>query len=817
MTENTENTENIVIREKLKDYGQEQLLKFYDELDSVEKARLAKDIESVDFDLMSRLSQNALGGAVNGINTCEIKPIECIVSPEPGTQIFDEYYKKGLEVIRSGQVIAISLSGGQGSRLGHSGPKGTFDMQLASHKTIFEIQLDGLKELYEKTGTYIHWFIMTSELNNAETVEFFEKNSYFGYPKEKISFFAQGMIPVMSQNGKILLEEKDKILRSPDGNGGIFSALKKNRVPELAEAEGARYAFICNIDNCLVKMCDPLFAGCIALTGKACLTKTFMKRSPEEKAGVYCISGGKPHVVEYTEISKEMAEMKNPDGTYTYGDANVGNYIFDLKVLKNATDKGLPYHTAVKKVTCIGEKGEKITSAQPDSCKFEMFMFDIFDYIDNVAAFRIIREKEFAPVKNKDGEDSPRTARNLYMKQHKIAMNTPIVEMDGDEMARVIWKKVKEKVILPFVELNTEYYDLSIQNRDMTEDFITVAAAEATKRLGVAVKCATITPNGARMEEYGLKKLWKSPNGTIRGILDGTVFRKPILADSIEPVVSTWKKPITIARHAYGDIYSAAEEKVEKGCTVTMVVKNSAGEIKNTVIHEFKNSDGIVMGMHNETSSIESFAVSCFEYCLSENMSLWFSSKDTVSKTYDHTFKDIFQKIYDNKYREKFEKRGLTYFYTLVDDAISRVMRSEGGFVWACKNYDGDVFSDMLASAFGSLSMMSSVLVSPGGYFEYEAAHGTIPRHYKKYLAGEPTSTNPTATLFAWTGALKKRGDLDGNVFLKDFAERVEAAVFETIKNGRMTGDLAKISTNKNAVTLSLDEFLEEIAENIYN
>ncbi|MBR5500406.1 MAG: NADP-dependent isocitrate dehydrogenase [Clostridia bacterium] len=397
----------------------------------------------------------------------------------------------------------------------------------------------------------------------------------------------------------------------------------------------------------------------------------------------------------------------------------------------------------------------------------------------------------------------------------KIMMKTPLVEMDGDEMTRVVWAKIKEIVLDPFVDLKTEYYDLSIQNRDATEDKVTMDSALATKKYGVAVKCATITPNAARVKEFNLHKMWKSPNGTIRAALDGTVFRAPILAKGITPLVPSWTKPITIARHAYGDIYSAVESKVPQGGKAELVVTDAEGNETRMVIKEFPKSDGIVMGMHNTDASIRSFAKTCFEYALDQGIDLWFSAKDTISKTYDHRFKDIFNEMYETEYKDAFEKKGITFFYTLVDDAIARVMKSKGGFLWACKNYDGDVFSDMLATAFGSLAMMTSVLVSPDGYYEYEAAHGTIPRHYHKYLKGESTSTNPIATLFAWTGALARRGELDHIPELTAFAKRVEQVTIEAVEEGLMTGDLALISTVPNKKVLSLDEFLKEVASRV--
>ena len=394
----------------------------------------------------------------------------------------------------------------------------------------------------------------------------------------------------------------------------------------------------------------------------------------------------------------------------------------------------------------------------------------------------------------------------------KIKMTTPLVEMDGDEMTRIVWQKIKEILITPFVDLKTEYYDLGLENRDATEDQVTVDAANATKKYGVAVKCATITPNAARVEEFHLKKMWKSPNATIRSILDGTVFRAPILVKGISPLVPSWEAPIVIARHAYGDIYAAADAVVEKGSKAELVITAPDGTQRILPVKEFTSSGGVVMGMHNLDSSIESFARTCFEYALSEKLDLWFSAKDTISKQYDHHFKDIFAELYEKEYQQKFAAAGITYFYTLVDDAIARVMKSRGGFIWACKNYDGDVFSDMLATAFGSLAMMTSVLVSPDGYYEYEAALGTIPRHYHKYLKGEKTSTNPVATIFAWTGALAKRGELDALPALSDFARRVEEAVLSTIASGKMTGDLAQLSSLSSVHVLDLEEFLRETA-----
>ena len=396
----------------------------------------------------------------------------------------------------------------------------------------------------------------------------------------------------------------------------------------------------------------------------------------------------------------------------------------------------------------------------------------------------------------------------------KIQMITPLVEMDGDEMTRILWKMIKDELILPFVDLKSEYYDLGLKHRDETDDKVTVESANATKRLGVAVKCATITPNAARVKEYDLKEMWKSPNGTIRAILDGTVFRKPILVKGIEPNVRTWKKPITIARHAYGDVYKNTEMIIDGPGKVELVYTDSKGNEKRSLVHEFKSA-GIAQGVHNLDSSIESFARACFEYALSQKEDLWFATKDTISKQYDHTFKDIFEEIYEKEYKEKFERANITYFYTLIDDAVARVMKSEGGFIWACKNYDGDVMSDMLSSAFGSLAMMTSVLVSPDGCYEYEAAHGTVQRHYYKYLKGESTSSNSVATIFAWSGALRKRGELDNLPDLVDFANRLEKATLDTIESGKMTGDLGAISSLENIQVLNSEEFIHEIAKKL--
>ena len=396
----------------------------------------------------------------------------------------------------------------------------------------------------------------------------------------------------------------------------------------------------------------------------------------------------------------------------------------------------------------------------------------------------------------------------------KIQMITPLVEMDGDEMTRILWKMIKDELILPFVDLKSEYYDLGLKHRDETDDKVTVESANATKRLGVAVKCATITPNAARVKEYDLKEMWKSPNGTIRAILDGTVFRKPILVKGIEPNVRTWKKPITIARHAYGDVYKNTEMIIDGPGKVELVYTDSKGNEKRSLVHEFKAA-GIAQGVHNLDASIESFARACFEYALSQKEDLWFATKDTISKQYDHTFKDIFEEIYEKEYKQKFEEANITYFYTLIDDAVARVMKSEGGFIWACKNYDGDVMSDMLSSAFGSLAMMTSVLVSPDGCYEYEAAHGTVQRHYYKYLKGESTSSNSVATIFAWSGALRKRGELDNLPDLVDFANSLEKATLDTIESGKMTGDLGAISSLENIQVLNSGEFIHEIAKKL--
>ena len=396
----------------------------------------------------------------------------------------------------------------------------------------------------------------------------------------------------------------------------------------------------------------------------------------------------------------------------------------------------------------------------------------------------------------------------------KIKMTTPLVEMDGDEMTRILWKLIKENLLEPYIDLNTEYYDLGLEYRNETNDQVTVDAANATKKYGVAVKCATITPNAARMTEYDLKEMWKSPNGTIRAILDGTVFRAPIKVKGIEPYVRTWKKPITIARHAYGDIYRASEMKIPGPGKAELVYTAEDGTETRELIHNF-TGEGIIQGMHNINASIESFARSCFNYALDTKQDLWFASKDTISKKYDHTFKDIFQELFDTEYKGKFEQAGITYFYTLIDDAVARVMKSEGGYIWACKNYDGDVMSDMVSSAFGSLAMMTSVLVSPDGYYEYEAAHGTVQRHYYKHLKGEETSTNSVATIFAWTGALRKRGELDDNAELMAFADKLEKATIDTIEAGEMTKDLALITSLENPTVLNSEDFIKAIAKRL--
>lgn len=397
----------------------------------------------------------------------------------------------------------------------------------------------------------------------------------------------------------------------------------------------------------------------------------------------------------------------------------------------------------------------------------------------------------------------------------KIKMQTPLVEMDGDEMTRILWQIIKDELLKPYIDLNTRYFDLGLENRNDTNDQVTFDSANAARKYGVAVKCATITPNADRMKEYNLKEMWKSPNGTIRAILDGTVFRTPIVVKGIEPCVKNWKKPITIARHAYGDVYKNAEMVIPAPGVVKLVYAPADGSAEQTIdIHDFKSS-GVVQGQHNLDVSIESFAKSCFEYALDSSQDLWFSTKDTISKKYDHRFKDIFAELYESQYKERFEKAGITYFYTLIDDAVARIMKAQGGFIWACKNYDGDVMSDMISSAFGSLAMMTSVLVSPDGCYEYEAAHGTVQRHYYKHLKGEETSTNSVATIFAWSGALRKRGELDGNKELMSFADRLEKATLETIESGKMTKDLALITSISNPAVLNSRNFILAIRERL--
>lgn len=397
----------------------------------------------------------------------------------------------------------------------------------------------------------------------------------------------------------------------------------------------------------------------------------------------------------------------------------------------------------------------------------------------------------------------------------KIQMTTPLVEMDGDEMTRIIWTMIKDTLLTPYIDLKTEYYDLGLVHRNETNDQVTIDSANAAKKYGVAVKCATITPNAQRMTEYSLKEMWKSPNGTIRAILDGTVFRAPILVKGINSLIPTWTKPITIARHAYGDVYKNTEIKVKDGSKCELVVTAADGTETRELIHAFDGSDGIVQGLHNINKSIASFARSCFNFAVDTKQDLWFATKDTISKKYDHTFKDIFAEIFETEYKSKFAEAGIEYFYTLIDDAVARVIRSEGGYIWACKNYDGDVMSDMVATAFGSLGMMTSVLVSPDGVYEYEAAHGTVTRHYYKHLKGEETSTNSVATIFAWTGALKKRGELDGNKALSDFAEKLEKATVQTIEDGVMTGDLYVLSSLENKKKVNTEQFLFEINDRL--
>ena len=397
----------------------------------------------------------------------------------------------------------------------------------------------------------------------------------------------------------------------------------------------------------------------------------------------------------------------------------------------------------------------------------------------------------------------------------KIQMTTPLVEMDGDEMTRILWQMIKDELILPFVDLKSEYYDLGLKNRNDTDDQVTIDSANATLKYGVAVKCATITPNAARMDEYNLKKMYKSPNGTIRGILNGTVFRTPIIVKGIKPVVSNWKEPITIARHAYGDVYQNVESKLDAGDKAELLITKADGKEEKILIHDFSKGSGIIQGIHNVDDSIESFARSCFNYALDQKKDLWFGAKDTISKKYDHDFKDIFADIYEKEYKEKFEAAGIEYFYSLIDDIVARIMKSKGGMIWACKNYDGDVMSDMISSAFGSLAMMTSVLVSPSGVFEYEAAHGTVQRHYYKHLKGEETSTNSVATIFAWSGALRKRGELDNNERLVKFAGKLEFATIKTIESGKMTKDLSMITDLTDIVTLNSRDFIVAIRKEL--
>ena len=396
----------------------------------------------------------------------------------------------------------------------------------------------------------------------------------------------------------------------------------------------------------------------------------------------------------------------------------------------------------------------------------------------------------------------------------KIKMATPLVEMDGDEMTRVLWKMIKDELIIPFVELNTEYYDLGLKKRDATADQITIDAANATKKYGVAVKCSTITPNAQRMTEYNLTKMWKSPNGTIRSMLDGTVFRTPITIPSIKPVVKNWQEPITIARHAYGDVYKSVELRADEPGTAKLVFEGESGKCQEVVVHDFKG-EGVIQGMHNTDKSIRSFAHSCFKFAIDTKQDLWFATKDTISKTYDAQFREIFAQVYEHEYKAEFEKLGITYFYTLIDDAVARVIRSKGGFIWACKNYDGDVMSDMVSTAFGSLAMMTSVLVSPDGNYEYEAAHGTVTRHYYKYLNGEETSTNPMATIFAWSGALRKRGEKDDNQELQHFADALEQACFKTLDDGIATKDLVPLMEGVQAKQVNSLDFIRAIRERI--
>ena len=759
---------------RLRAYGQEHLLDGYETLTGAEQAELLKDIDGADLAQMAELYRKALrhqqGGEVKAEELTPLTPVDAEKLPAAERE---RLTKLGLELIRKGKLAVLTMAGGQGTRLGHDGPKGTFDLGLPSHKSLFELHCDRLRKVCEAAGAYVPWYIMTSELNHAATVEFFRAHGFFGYPEDKIRFFPQTMITPLTSDGKMQRETPSKLLKSPNGNGGMFVSLKQQGCLAELQGEGIEYLMVTGVDNCLIKMADPLFLGALAADNDAeAIAKAYLKRSPDEKSGVFCYRGGRPCVVEYTEIPREC-------------------------------DAGMEYHVAVKKLKYYDPAAGAQTE-QAGGFKFELFLFDAFRALGSLKVLRVKREDEFAPVKNLTGEDSAELARQMYIDymqrsgcamddakmiapKNKIRMQTPLVEMDGDEMTRVIWAKIKEKVLEP------------------------VDSALATKKYGVAVKCATITPNAARVQEYNLRKQWKSPNATIRAILDGTVFRAPILVKGITPLVPGWKKPIVIARHAYGDVYSAVDTKVTAGSKAELVITGPDGTETRTTVKAF-DGDGIVLGMHNTVASAANFARACFNYALDKGIDLWFSAKDTILKVYDGEFRKIFAEIYENEYKAQFEAKGISYFYTLVDDAIAHVMKSEGGFLWACKNYDGDVFSDMLATAFGSLAMMTSVLVSPEGYCEFEAAHGTIPRHYHKYLRGEPTSTNPVATLFAWTGALAKRGELDGNAELVDFALTVERQTLALIASGRMTGDLALLTTLENKTVLNLDEFLSEVA-----
>ncbi len=814
-------------RKRLEEYGQTGLLACYGALSEEGRKRLLADIEEIDLPMMKELYAKAgkheAGGEIDPNELTPLKPLDSETLSDCERERLETL---GLKAIADGKLAVLTMAGGQGTRLGHDGPKGTFDIGLPSHKSLFELHTDKLKRVSERAGACVPWYIMTSEINHAATVEFFESHGYFGYPKDKVRFFPQTMIPPLTPDGKLQLEAPDKVLKSPNGNGGMFVSLKKQGCLDELRAMNVEYLMVTGVDNCLIKMADPLFLGAL-IDEPACeaIAKSYLKRGPGEKSGVFCYRGGKPGVVEYTEIPKECAEMTGADGQYVYGDCNLLAYVFRMDVVGKLCDTGMDYHVAVKKIKyCDPASGGELE--QTGGYKFEMFLFDAFRALNSLKVLRVKRTDEFAPVKNPTGEDSVELARQMYLdytersarsmnNNAKICMKTPLVEMDGDEMTRIIWKKIKETVIEPFVDLKTEYYDLSIQNRDATDDQVTVDSALATKKYGVAVKCATITANPQRQVEFGLKKLWKSPNATIRAILDGTVFRAPILVKGISPLVPGWKKPIVIARHAYGDIYAAVDAKVPQGGKAELVITDPDGSERRVTVKDFAGGPGIVMGMHNTDASVANFARACFQYALDLGVDLWFSAKDTILKTYDVEFRKIFAEIYENEFKTRFEEKGISYFYTLVDDAIARVMKSEGGFLWACKNYDGDVFSDMLATAFGSLAMMTSVLVSPDGYYEFEAAHGTIPRHYHKYLKGEPTSTNPVATLFAWTGALAKRGELDGIPELVKFAHSVEECTLEAIAEGNMTGDLALISTLESKKVMNLDEFLNEIAARV--